>query len=526
MGRFTTLIDRGHGVWLALAIMLMLALPGFFSLPPVDRDEVLFAQASAQMLASGDPVDIRFSDAPRYKKPIGIYWLQAIAAAVTGHPEAIWSYRLVSLVGAMIAVAFTHKTARLVMPPDAAFLAAVVLASSLMLGAEARLAKTDAMLLATIAAGQYVLARLFLPEGRTKLPSISIYLAMYFWIAEAASILIKGPIGPMVAAFTLFGLSLYRRDLALFRALNPIPGIALLLAITAPWFIAITLKSNGEFWSASLGRDMFQKLASAKENHGWPPGAYLALIWITFWPGSILLATTIPNLWHNRATPLIIFAFACIIPSWIVFELTPTKLIHYTLPTYPALAILTAFALSRSPRWFAAILVLVPPILLAVIAVQAHRLNAPLPLGFWVFGAGAIAATVLILLTYHRSNPALTALTLALASLTLSCAIYPSLAKLDVLWPAQPLASIAAEHPDCRLIVAGYAEPSLVFLTRNHVTFGTTDDITAALANSDCTLAAELADAATPSNTVEISRVHGLDLGTGKPVDLRVYLKP
>ena len=103
MGRVQRLIDRGAGLWLALACMVILALPGFFTLPPVDRDEVLFAQSSSQMLASGDPVDIRFADQPRYKKPIGIYWLQAASAAITGHPEAIWSYRLVSLLGALLA---------------------------------------------------------------------------------------------------------------------------------------------------------------------------------------------------------------------------------------------------------------------------------------------------------------------------------------------------------------------------------------------------------------------------------------
>src|SRR5207248_3868320 len=52
-------------------------LPGFFAIPPVDRDEARFAQATKQMLETGDYVDIRFQDEVRYKKPVGIYWLQA-----------------------------------------------------------------------------------------------------------------------------------------------------------------------------------------------------------------------------------------------------------------------------------------------------------------------------------------------------------------------------------------------------------------------------------------------------------------
>ncbi len=57
----------------------MLFLPGFFTIPPIDRDEVRFAQATKQMVESGDFVDIRFQDDVRYKKPVGIYWMQAAA---------------------------------------------------------------------------------------------------------------------------------------------------------------------------------------------------------------------------------------------------------------------------------------------------------------------------------------------------------------------------------------------------------------------------------------------------------------
>src|ERR671933_79860 len=65
---------------LALVIVALLAfLPGFFGIPPVDRDEARFAQATKQMIETGDYIDIRFQDEVRYKKPVGIYWLQAAA---------------------------------------------------------------------------------------------------------------------------------------------------------------------------------------------------------------------------------------------------------------------------------------------------------------------------------------------------------------------------------------------------------------------------------------------------------------
>src|SRR6201999_109027 len=93
---------------------LLLFLPGFFNIPPIDRDEARFAQATKQMVESGDMVDIRFQDEVRYKKPVGIYWLQATAvhaASSLGVPRAqlrIWLYRVPSLIGAIGAVLLTY----------------------------------------------------------------------------------------------------------------------------------------------------------------------------------------------------------------------------------------------------------------------------------------------------------------------------------------------------------------------------------------------------------------------------------
>ncbi len=69
--------SHGRAVAVLLVVALLGFLPGFFSVPPIDRDEARFAQATKQMVESGDYVDIRFQDEVRYKKPVGIYWLQA-----------------------------------------------------------------------------------------------------------------------------------------------------------------------------------------------------------------------------------------------------------------------------------------------------------------------------------------------------------------------------------------------------------------------------------------------------------------
>src|SRR6266542_4461807 len=144
--------SHARAVMVLLVVALLGFLPGFFSIPPIDRDETRFAQATKQMVETGDFIDIRFQDEVRYKKPVGIYWLQAgvvMAAEALGVPSArtrIWLYRVPSLVGATGAVLLTYWTALAFAARREAFLAALMLAGSILLSVEARLAKTDAML--------------------------------------------------------------------------------------------------------------------------------------------------------------------------------------------------------------------------------------------------------------------------------------------------------------------------------------------------------------------------------------------
>src|ERR1700684_585231 len=154
---FFALFDSAAGSSHRAAVMLvfvslMAFLPGFFQIPPVDRDEAYFAQATKQMIETGDYVDIRFQDDVRYRKPVGIYWLQAAVvqtASALGVPDArttIWLYRVPSLIGAIGAVLATYWCALAFVSRRGATLAALMMAASALLGVEARLAKTDAVL--------------------------------------------------------------------------------------------------------------------------------------------------------------------------------------------------------------------------------------------------------------------------------------------------------------------------------------------------------------------------------------------
>src|SRR3979409_1575146 len=161
--------SHARAMLLLVFVSLVSFLPGFFNIPPVDRDEARFAQATKQMLEAGDYIDIRFQDEVRYKKPVGIYWLQAAvvkAASALGFqraPTTIWLYRTPPLIGAIGAVLLTYWAALAFVSRRAAVLAGLMMASCVLLGVERLLAKTDAMLLLATVAAMGAMARAYLP---------------------------------------------------------------------------------------------------------------------------------------------------------------------------------------------------------------------------------------------------------------------------------------------------------------------------------------------------------------------------
>ena len=190
---------HARAVALLVAFCLLAFLPGFFQIPPVDRDEARFAQATKQMVESGEYVDIRFQDEVRYKKPVGIYWLQAAvvktgeAVGIPGARTTIWLYRIPSLIGAIGAVLLTYWAALAFVTRRAALLAALMMASSILLGVEARLAKTDAMLLLTSVAAMGAMARIYLTTRRAPEIQLGWRMPANLWTALAGGVLLKGP---------------------------------------------------------------------------------------------------------------------------------------------------------------------------------------------------------------------------------------------------------------------------------------------------------------------------------------------
>jgi 4-amino-4-deoxy-L-arabinose transferase-like glycosyltransferase len=532
-----------------LALSLLAFLPGFFQIPPVDRDEARFAQATKQMVETGDYVDIRFQNEVRYKKPVGIYWLQAAAVKLgekLGVPEArttIWLYRIPSLIGAIGAVLLTYWAALAFVSRRAALLAAVMLAASILLGVEARLAKTDAMLLLATVAAMGAMARIYLAEHRPGAAEASGWkLPAIFWTAFAGGVLLKGPLILMLVVLPAAALIILDRSARWLRKLRPIPGLIWTIILVLPWFLAILTRSGDTFLTESLGKDLFAKVASGQESHGAPPGYYLLLFWATFWPAAPLTALAAPALWSARREAGTRFLLAWIIPAWIVFELVITKLPHYVLPLYPAIAILTAGALdsgvlSRS-RWLVrgtAWWFLVPVVFCLGAIFAAIYVDRQLDLAAWPFAAGAIIFGLLAWWLYDSDGPERSLLRAAAASILMAIAIYGVVVpSLTPLFPSVTLAQVQQEANCANPVAAsaGFHEPSLVFLAGTQTVLADGADAADFLRQGGCRFA--FIDArqersfARRAEAIGLRyapgpRIEGINISGGRSITIAVY---
>lgn len=524
-----------------LAILcLLLYLPGQTTIPPFDRDEARFVQATKQMVASGDYVDIRFQDEARHKKPIGLYWLQSLAVKAAGTVDQVWAYRAVSWMAALFAVTLTGAFAGRLFGAQAGLAAGVLLATCLLMGVEARMAKTDAAMLLTIVLAQFMLAKAYL-DG-----PLSRFEAAVFWLALGVGTLIKGPIAPMVPLFTILVLVAYERRWEWLCGLETKRGALLYLLVVLPWLLLITWKTGGAFWAESVGNDLISKAASVQESHGGPPGYYLLTFFFTFWPWAPLLLPAGYYAWKERENPSVLFCVAWIVPFWLVFEFFPTKLMHYTLPVFPALAMLmggmfaSMLVLPRGLRLtvdflaialLAAVAAALPLLPLAVGKAANPSLSTVAWLRDYPPSFTALLAAVILLgfsFVAWRQRGA-TALVLLVAGLICFYgAVYGRLfPSTDGLWISRSAAAlINPQRATCKgpFMAVGYNEPSLVFLTDRSIKFVTAANAEKIVQAWPCSLVlAETALSAPGFTSVAIGEVKGFNYARGKAAHLTLF---
>ena len=479
----TTLLDTRRPRLLLVLLCLALWLPGFWTMPPGDRDESRFVQATKQMLETGDFVRIMNGDEARNRKPIGIHWLQApfaAAARAVGVAVAnpVWPYRVPSLLGGLAAVLACHAVGLRLAGRRAALLGAGALAASVVLVGEVHIAKTDAALLGATTVAMALLGRAYVAPGEMTRGA-----AAGFWLAMGVGVLLKGPITPMVAGLAVAWLVLVDwrggRGAGWLRGLRAGWGVPLMLLVVVPWFVAIGVATGGRFFSDAVGGDLGRKLTSGDEAHWGPPGLHLVLLPVLLFPLGAGLPGAVAVAWRGRGEAAVRFLTAWVAPAWLVFEAAPTKLPHYPMPLYPAVCVLVAMGVlaGAGSRRVGAVLGGAGAVLLAAAGVVAPGY---LGVEWWLGVPVVIAAGVVGWFAVRGWSVRGAVGAVVAAPLAYGAALGWEAPRLAPIWIAPRV--VAGLGAGVRLGSVGFSEPSLMFLAGTGTRWLLADQGVAALA--------------------------------------------
>lgn len=532
-----------RGPLLAALVAFLACLPGLIAMPPLDRAESRFAQATSQMVETGDLTEARYQQRRVHDFGPLAHWLQAAPAAAFKATETreIWPYRLPSLLAAMFAAGACAWGAGFFWSRRLGTVAGIVLAASLLMSTIGFMATADALLCALIALAMGALARLYAAD-REGDPPLRRY-KLLFWGALAASILVKGAVGPLIVGLTLAALAVWDRKAGWIARLGWVWGVLLMLAAVGPWTLAITVATDGEFWPGA-GHQMWRALGGGGRFLA-PPGYHLALSPLLFFPGTLLLIAAAVSAWRRRHETGVRFALAWLVPAWLLFELTPGKLPHFVLPLYPAIAWLVAAALTQNLSRAA----LIGGIVLSAAAAIAWSVISVWLLGqygdpsdqIWVsIAVLCLLAAVFIGGWFMLNREVITALMITcalglVAHAALSAGLVPHLKRL---WPSSTLVR-ALDRADLNprqglvpgpVAVAGYRAPSLVFLLGAETELGDADAAARAVAEGRPAVVEEKsADAFTRAlaarglRAAPAASIRGFDYVRGNPISLTVY---
>ncbi|ARG99772.1 ArnT family glycosyltransferase [Legionella micdadei] len=459
---------------LLVCFSLLLLLPGIAKMPVLDRDEAHFAQASRQMIQTGNYFQIRFQETTRFRKPPGINWLQAASVKLFSNPDAstIWPYRIPSLLGALFSILLTYFFSRRFLGQKVAIMAAAMLASTLLLAAESHMAVIDASLLSSVMLMQGALWVIY--QRGTENKQAHWGWALCFWLAMAYGLVLKG-VTPLIGVLSIITLCLFEKRVNWLGGLHVIKGLLLFGVLSLAWILMVNAAENSNYLLQMIHRDLLPKLKGGHESHGKPPLFHLLILPLTFWPASLFLWQAGVHAVKHRREKIVKFLLAWIVPTWVFFELMPTKLPQYILPTFPAIALLCALAIQgdagKKPGRWVHLLQVLWVVLSAGLAISLTSLPYLVMQQFTM--ASVILCVTMISFSimavffawngiYQRA--CLTILFVALISYPL---IFTTLLpQLKPVWLTSNLVQLIdrkAVSDDKPLLVVGFEEPSLVF---------------------------------------------------------------
>lgn len=328
----------------------------------IDETEPLFAEASRQMLVTGDWITPFFNGETRFDKPALIYWCQAIAYSIMGVNE--WAARIPSALAATAVTALAFYVVQWhfakkdeleqVANPTRRYLTAAVASALMALNPEmivwGRIGVSDMLLTGCMASA---LLCFFLGYAQKSSPSPfpnKWYLACYVLIAGA--ILTKGPVGIVLPGLIMIAFAVYLGKFwELWREMRPILGMGIVFAISAPWYVLVTWRNGWNFINAFFGYHNIERFTEVVNGHSATWYFYFLVVLLGFAPYSVYIPAAVARLkfWQRshwlsqeRSQQLGLFACFWFFGVFGFFSIAVTKLPSYLLPLMPATAILVA----------------------------------------------------------------------------------------------------------------------------------------------------------------------------------------
>jgi 4-amino-4-deoxy-L-arabinose transferase-like glycosyltransferase len=404
-----------HPTTLVLVAATAALAVGFSRTPLWDEDEPRFAAIARAMVESGDWVVPIYNDALAVDKPVLMHWCMAAAMTVCGPNE--FAARLPSAVAVLLTALALLRAGRRWFDVETGMVAALAYVGCLLVGIEAHAATPDAILVALTAWATVLAAEPFLPDRRGgtappadgPLPLLSVPRAAAIGGLAGLAVVCKGPIGfvgPAAVIVPWVGwLALERRlatgtrrlpavlpaAFAALRTIRPLTILGATLAVAAPWYVAVSLRTDGAWTAGFFFVHNVGRFLSPMEKHGGSVLFHPLTMLVGFYPWSCFLPLAIAvagwRLWR-RTAPLAVHATLGLLIVWLAvwvggFSAAATKLPNYILPAYPAAALLVAALGVEAARHAAA-------------ARWPHGWWLASGLGWLAFGGAATAVTVLV----------------------------------------------------------------------------------------------------------------------------------
>ncbi len=387
--------------WIVLGAIWFATMP---LRPLLDPDEGRYAEIPREMVATGDWITPRLDGLKYFEKPPLQYWASAAAYSMFGFSE--WTARLWTVGLAFLCLPMVFAWTSRLFGQAAGFAAMATLAVSPYYELVAHLNLLDAgfTFWLTGAIFAFTLAQCT-PEHSPR----ERRWMLVAWLAAALAVLSKGIVVGVLAGGSLVVYSLVERDMRTWRRLHILPGLALFLVVTAPWFIAVSAR-NPSFLHFFFVHEHFARFLTAVHKRTEPWWYFLGLLLIGVLPWLAVVARACANAWletdqRHQFKPLkFLLIFSGII--LVFFSISESKLAPYILPMFPALAAIVGARLADSPtfvRTLARVNGVLLPLLAGAFVVYAMRRYGffPAGAGTWVV-SGALVAVYGVIATWKR----------------------------------------------------------------------------------------------------------------------------